>query len=99
RNRDTHPFPTRRSPDLTAKADRSDIRYGMELGADDYILKPFRFAQLRQAIRTRLEKRAVIDQIYQTTIDQLRRNLINEHAQFLRSEEHTSELQSRENLV
>lgn len=68
---------------LTAKADRSDIRYGMELGADDYILKPFRFAQLRQAIRTRLEKRAVIDQIYQTTIDQLRRNLINEHAQFL----------------
>src|SRR5690606_23276080 len=25
---------------LTAKADRSDVRYGMELGADDYILKP-----------------------------------------------------------
>lgn len=41
---------------LTAKATHSDIRIGMNLGADDYICKPFSKEELQQSIRARLEK-------------------------------------------
>jgi CRP/FNR family transcriptional regulator, cyclic AMP receptor protein len=43
---------------LTAKAERSDLRKGMELGADDYITKPFTEFELLTAIESRLEKAA-----------------------------------------
>lgn len=39
---------------LTAKSDRASMRYGMELGADDYIPKPFTTSELLSAINTRL---------------------------------------------
>ncbi len=39
---------------LSAKADRADIRAGMNLGADDYVTKPFTRAELLEAIRARL---------------------------------------------
>ncbi len=41
---------------LTAKSERSDIRKGMELGADDYLTKPFDELELLSAIETRLHK-------------------------------------------
>jgi CheY-like chemotaxis protein/CRP-like cAMP-binding protein len=41
---------------LTAKAERSEIRKGMELGADDYITKPFSGTELLNAIEGRLRK-------------------------------------------
>ncbi len=41
---------------LTAKSERSDFRKGMELGADDYITKPFEETQLLNAIEIRLKK-------------------------------------------
>jgi DNA-binding LytR/AlgR family response regulator len=43
---------------LTAKADMADLRYGMNLGADDYIIKPFKAADLYKAIEVRLNKNA-----------------------------------------
>jgi two-component system, NarL family, response regulator NreC len=46
---------------LTAKATRHDMRTGMERGADDYLTKPFSNTELVQAIRTRLERHAVIE--------------------------------------
>lgn len=42
---------------LTAKVERQDIRYGMSLGADDYILKPFDHSNVLQIIRLRLDMR------------------------------------------
>jgi CRP-like cAMP-binding protein len=41
---------------LTAKAERSDMRKGMEMGADDYVTKPFDDVELLNAIESRLKK-------------------------------------------
>jgi eukaryotic-like serine/threonine-protein kinase len=40
----------------SAKADRHSIRQGMQLGADDYLTKPFTNEELLAAVRARLEK-------------------------------------------
>lgn len=47
---------------LTAKADRGDVRKAMNLGADDYISKPYRRDELLEAIRARLERSAGLEQ-------------------------------------
>lgn len=41
---------------LTAKSERNEIRKGMEMGADDYITKPFDSTELLNAIEVRLKK-------------------------------------------
>ena len=43
---------------LTAKAERADMRKGMEMGADDYLTKPFDDLELFNAIESRLKKRS-----------------------------------------
>ena len=42
---------------LTAKSERSDWRKGMNLGADDYLMKPFDEMELLRVVETRLKKR------------------------------------------
>jgi len=42
---------------LTAKADRNDLRTGMNLGADDYMTKPFEGLDLLKVVEIRLKKR------------------------------------------
>jgi CheY-like chemotaxis protein len=41
---------------LTAKAEKTDVRKGMNLGADDYLTKPFEENELLEAIASRLKK-------------------------------------------
>jgi DNA-binding LytR/AlgR family response regulator len=54
---------------LTAKAEMSDLRLGMELGADDYIVKPFKSKELYKAIETRLAKhKSILKQLNETKI-------------------------------
>ncbi len=45
---------------LTAKAERNDFRKGMELGADDYIIKPFDGTDLLNAVDSRLKKHDIL---------------------------------------
>lgn len=45
---------------LTAKADRRDFRTGMNLGADDYITKPFDGVDLLKVVEMRLKKNELI---------------------------------------
>ena len=51
---------------LTAKAEMKDLRRGMIIGADDYIIKPFRIVDVLDAVNSRLKKKdnylSVIDE-------------------------------------
>jgi DNA-binding response OmpR family regulator len=49
---------------LTAKTERTDFRKGMEMGADDYVTKPFEDIELLNAIEVRLKKAEVLEQNY-----------------------------------
>lgn len=56
---------------LTAKAERIDIRKGMEMGADDYLTKPFDDVELLNAIESRLSKKDKQELFYSRSIDKL----------------------------
>lgn len=52
---------------LTAKTEKADFRKGMNLGADDYITKPFDDVELLDAIETRLKKSDRIKKAFDKT--------------------------------
>ncbi len=60
---------------LTAKTERSDFRKGMEMGADDYITKPFEDIELLNAVEVRLKKLAILDQKYSPNAEGLQQFL------------------------
>ncbi len=60
---------------LTAKSTKADLREGMELGADDYLTKPFTRDELMKAINTRLEKQGTIQRRTQEQLDELRSSI------------------------
>lgn len=49
---------------VTDKVSQAEIRKGMELGADDYITKPFKFKELLKAIAIRLERQTSFQKYY-----------------------------------
>jgi CheY-like chemotaxis protein len=55
---------------LSAKTERRDVRKGMELGADDYITKPFEEAELIGAIESRIAKVAILKDLEEESGDQ-----------------------------
>ncbi len=61
---------------LTAKVDRSSVRMGMDMGADDYLTKPFTLDELMGAVNTRLEKHDRQAQEADEKLESLRRNII-----------------------
>jgi signal transduction histidine kinase len=60
---------------LTAKAEKADTRKGMELGADDYLTKPFTIEELLGAIAPRLQKQATIAEQSQEKLEELRNTI------------------------
>jgi CheY-like chemotaxis protein/CRP-like cAMP-binding protein len=53
---------------LTAKAEMTDLRRGMNLGADDYLTKPFDEVELLDAIEMRLKKSEILNQSFDKSI-------------------------------
>jgi two-component system, sensor histidine kinase and response regulator len=62
---------------LTAKSDKSDLRAGMELGADDYLTKPFTREELLAAISTQLEKKATVTTLTEQKLDSFRDQILS----------------------
>lgn len=56
---------------FTAKAERSEFRKGMDMGADDYITKPFEDVDLLNAIESRLRKKEISKKNYSSGISGL----------------------------
>jgi len=57
---------------ITAKADQSSLRKGMEMGASDYIVKPFSKDQLLKAVNVQLNKFAMLSK----NLNDLKNNLL-----------------------
>jgi len=60
---------------LTAKADRTDMRMGIKMGADDYLTKPIRRVELLEAIATQLKKRGMVENQIKQKLGALRRSI------------------------
>ena len=58
---------------LTARADRSDVREGMNLGADDYLTKPYQREELLTCVRAQLDKAAAQQISTRRIVDQAHR--------------------------
>ncbi len=54
---------------ITAKAERSDFRKGMEMGADDYVTKPFTDIELLTAIESRLNKVELLKKNFESSAE------------------------------
>lgn len=60
---------------LTARADRTSLRRGMELGAEDYLTKPFTRHELLAAVGTRLSRSESLAATYRSQLGTLRNTL------------------------
>ncbi|WP_017730897.1 response regulator [Nafulsella turpanensis] len=57
---------------LTAKSEKEDFRKGMNLGADDYLVKPFDDIELLDAIEMRLKKNEILKADFQKNAEGLK---------------------------
>lgn len=62
---------------LTAKAEKSDMRKGMSMGADDYLTKPFEEMELLNAVDARLKKNEIFKKEFSKNVDGLNEFLAN----------------------
>ena len=60
---------------MTGLADNAGMRHGMELGADDYLPKPFTIDGLYAAVEARLKKAQALRQEAEKKLADLRDNL------------------------
>lgn len=84
---------------LTAKADKADVRRGMELGADDYLTKPFTPAELLGAIAARLRRQEAIVQYAEQLLAVRRASGADQAKQHTSSDRKPTEYHSIDTLV
>lgn len=61
---------------LTGKAAKSDMRQGMQLGADDYLTKPFTTEELVTAVAARLSRITSIQKFYASQFDDIKTSIV-----------------------
>jgi len=62
---------------VTAKSDKQDFRIGMDLGADDYLTKPFNGNELLSLVSTRLKKAEILKELMKNDLKNLEDFFIN----------------------
>ncbi len=62
---------------LTAKGQKSDVRLGKTMGAEDYLVKPFDWEDLLVAARARLERAQTLRQVSQSELSELKNRILN----------------------
>ena len=62
---------------LTAKDQRIDVRLGKQLGADDYLTKPFEPEDLLVAVEAKLERAATLQAATEAEMSRLKQNILN----------------------
>jgi DNA-binding response OmpR family regulator len=70
---------------LTAKAEKSFMRQGMELGADDYLTKPFTTDELLAAVRARLARHRALGEATARDLERAKKTLTQLVAHELRT--------------
>ena len=81
---------------LTAKGEQEDIVQGLELGADDYLVKPFSFAELQARIAAVLRRGQKDADMTRLAIGDLKLDMIN---RTVRRKERDIELSGKEFLL
>ncbi len=61
---------------LTALSDKNEVRNGMNLGADDYLTKPFTAVELVSCVRRRLKTKSERENLAKERLNELRENII-----------------------
>lgn len=87
---------------LTAKAERSDLRKGMEMGADDYVTKPFEEIELMNAIESRLKKLDILQKKYHASgkgLSELANDMRESGMLKFDLDQYNSELYSKKQLI
>lgn len=62
---------------LTGNTEKTDVRKGMDLGADDYITKPFTADELISAVKTRLHKKHSVEKFYEHRFDDIKTSIVS----------------------
>lgn len=60
---------------MTGRASRIGMRQSMELGADDYLAKPFTFQELQGALQVQLKKKHLAEKEAQKKLEKIRTNI------------------------
>ncbi|WP_430901027.1 MULTISPECIES: response regulator [unclassified Paraflavitalea] len=85
---------------LTAKTERSDFRKGMEMGADDYITKPFDDIELLNAIEIRLKKSDLLKEASAAgSVNNLLKNLNESGIITLNPDQYDSSFHAKKQLI
>jgi signal transduction histidine kinase len=61
---------------MSALTDRTHVRRGMSLGAEDYLTKPFTMAELKGAVEACMLRMQRIEEAHENTMTRLRRNIV-----------------------
>jgi two-component system sensor histidine kinase/response regulator len=62
---------------LTAKAEKEDVLRGKDMGAEDYLTKPFDPQELLVAVRSKLRRARAIQQATDAKFDELKQQIVN----------------------